>query len=107
MPRFSKSYTLYDWEKLLKAVQENEAELAGIEPFRSALARAYAQAMTFRDVRDSLVAAAADAAQRLNEAVATGYDAALSLRSFIRSVYGPQAEKLIEYGIRPRGSLKS
>lgn len=100
MPKISKRSTLRDWERLLQAVQDNQSDLAGVEPFRAALAKAHAQATVFRDVRDSLVTAASDATKRLNEAITTGRDAAFCLRSFIKSVHGPRSAKLLKYGIR-------
>ena len=50
------------WAKLLKVVQENEAGLAGIGPFRQALEKAQQEALTHRRVRSAMRASAASTA---------------------------------------------
>ncbi len=94
---------LAEWDTLLRAVQETESDLGGIAPFRDALLDAQNQALTFKSLRESLDSSAGDASERLREAVAVGEDAAVALRGFIRSVLEVRNEKLLRYGIQPRG----
>ena len=89
------------WAKLLKVVQENEAGLAGIGPFRQALEKAHQEALTHRRVRSAMRASAQAATKRLHVSLAEGKDAAISLRSVVRGVLGPRSEKLRLYGIAP------
>jgi hypothetical protein len=102
MPRSNQNQTLCDWESLLRAVRQNEVELAGVTPYREALEHAYRQARSSRAMRDSMAASAADENQRLNQALAAGRDAAICLRSFLKSLFGPRSEKLLRYGIKPQ-----
>jgi len=95
--------TFREWESLLTTVRQHQDELAGVTPFRDALATAHLAAVTSRNVRDSLAASAMEETRRLNEAVAAGCDAASRLRHYIKSVLGVRSEKLSRHGIKARG----
>ncbi|PYQ65441.1 MAG: hypothetical protein DMF53_05530 [Acidobacteria bacterium] len=95
-----------EWDTLLQAVKETEGDLAGVVPFREALANARARAHMFKGLQDSLEASAGEATDRLRETVAVGEDAVVALRSFIRGVLGMRNEKLLRYGIKPRGKRR-
>lgn len=97
---------LEEWDLLLQSVRETEGDLAGVAPFREALARSKAQVRTFRSLRDTLKVSTGDASHRLRSALGTGEDAAVSLRSFIRGALGPRSEKLHRYGMKPLGGRR-
>lgn len=98
----SQADRLHDCERLLKAVLDDEAELAGVAPFRAALERSHARAVNARERRDALMAATQAATREVNEAFAACSEAAIVLRHFLRGVLGPRNEKLTRYGIKPR-----
>jgi hypothetical protein len=97
----SRNDQVQDWSELLKTAQENGAELDGAEPLIAALDVSQTQAVSLRSRRDALVASAREATRQVNEAFATGRDAAIVLRSYIRAVLGPRSEKLLRYRIKP------
>ena len=91
------------WEMLLEAVRETEHDLAGVAPFRDALADAHTRALVLKITRDTQEASAREARRSYREAWTTGKDAAVALRGFIQSVLGLRNEKLVCYGLQPRG----
>lgn len=91
------------WDALLEAVRETEHDLAGVAPFRDALADAYTRALLLKITRDTQEASAREARRGYREALATGKDAAVALRGFIQSVLGLRNDKLVCYGLQPRG----
>lgn len=101
MPRPSSQEDQFsDWESLLKSVRKYQDEIAGVAPFQDALATAHLTAVTSRNVRDSLAAAATEETRRLNEALITGRDAASRLRHYIKGVLGVRSDKLGRHGIK-------
>lgn len=91
------------WQTLLEAVRDTEQDLAGVAPFRDTLADAHTRALLLKTTRDTQEAAAWEARQSYRQALHTGQDAAVALRNFIQSVLGMRNEKLLCYGIQPRG----
>ena|SRR5947208_11290767 len=92
------------WETLLEAVRETEHDLAGVAPFRDTLADAHTRALLLKTTRDTQVASVREARQSYREALHAGKDAAVALRNFLQSVLGMRNEKLLCYGIQPRGN---
>jgi hypothetical protein len=91
------------WEALLEAVRETEHDLAGVAPFRDTLADAHTRALLLKITRDTQEVSARDARRSYREALTAGKDAAVALRGFIQSVLGLRNEKLVCYGLQPRG----
>jgi hypothetical protein len=91
------------WETLLEAVRETEQDLAGVAPFRDTLADAHTRALLLKTTRDTQEAVAREVRQSYRQALHAGQDAAVALRNFIQSVLGMRHEKLLCYGIQPRG----
>jgi hypothetical protein len=108
MPKKSQDVLFQEWEKMIEAARADEAELAGIAPFRAALEHSHSQAVACRCLRDTLNASAEDATRRLQEHLMEGRDTASRLRSFVKSMFGRRSEKLGRYGIgiRPRRRLR-
>lgn len=95
-----------EWDALLQTVKETEGELKGVVPFRHALSEALERARAVKSVKDNLRTSGADADARLKELLGVGEDAAVALRNFIRGVLGMRNEKLLRYGIQPRGRYR-
>jgi hypothetical protein len=102
MPKATKNAIRNQWAPLLRAVRLTEADLAGVGPFRRALVRAYTEVLIDQRALDRIRASLKEATRRRDKSFAAGYDAAISLRNFIKSVLGPRTEKLHLYGITPR-----
>jgi hypothetical protein len=95
--------SLENWEDLLQAVQETEDELTGVAPFRDALIGAHTRAAALKSLRDTLQTSTSDARRQTREAMVEGKDAAVALRGFIQSLLGTRNEKLLTYGLQPKG----
>jgi hypothetical protein len=91
------------WETLLEAVKETESDLPGVARFRDTLTAANTRALALKAVRTTLEASAREVRQRHREALVAGEDAAVALRSFVRSTLGHRNEKLLAYGMLPLG----
>jgi hypothetical protein len=91
------------WEALLDAVRETEHDLVGVAPFRDTLADAHTRALLLKDARETQKVAAREASRSHREAMTAGRDAAVALRGYVQSVLGMRNEKLLRYGIQPRG----
>ena len=104
MPKAPKSDVVKKWAPLLRAVRLNERKLGGVAPFREALERAYSESLFNQRAVDRILASLKQALRRRNKSLATGYDAAISLRNFIKSVLGTRSAELLQYGMKPRRS---
>lgn len=102
MPKNSYETQIRDWERLLEAVQEGEAGLAGAASLSAALQSACAKAVRIRKHRDELHAASQEETRALHRALEECREAGISLRSYIKSVLGSRAEALVRYGVTPR-----
>jgi hypothetical protein len=101
MPRHTQEGQFQDWESLVKEVQKTP-ELAGAAPFVKALAKVHLEAVCYRALRDELYAASQRATRRLNESCGAGKEAAIALRSFVKSKLGYRNEELVRFGIAPQ-----
>jgi len=90
------------WERLIEAAREDEAEVAGLAPFRAALEHAHSEAVGNRCLRDAFNVSKQETTRKLQRDLAGGRDAASLLRSFVKSMFGRKSEKLRRYGIRVR-----
>lgn len=95
--------TLFEqWGLLMRAVRKFQAELGGAAPFRDAFEQAYSRACFNRRRRDIARAAARQTTRELQESMDAAFDAAVSLRNFIKGVLGFRSAKLREFGMTPR-----
>jgi len=102
MPKATKNAMIEKWALLLRAVRLNAARLPGVEPYRDALERAYTEALFNQRAVDGIRESLRQTVRLRNESHAEGYDAAISLRHFIKSVLGPRTEALRLFGMEPR-----
>jgi hypothetical protein len=89
------------WAPLLRAVRLYDGRLPGVKPFREALERAYTQALFNQRAVDGIRDSLRRTMRLRNESLDEGYDAAISLRNFIRGVLGPRAAELRLFGMKP------
>lgn len=102
MSKNSQDALFQEWEGMIEAAREDEAELAGIAPFRAALEYSHSQAVACKYLRETLCASTQDATRRLREHLTEGRDIASRLRSYVKGLYGRRSEKLRRYGIKLR-----
>jgi len=103
MRKESQDFLLQQFERLIKAVRQHEADLPGIKPFRDAMERAYTQAIFNRRRKEVARAAAKEATRQCHESLCEAFDAAVALRGFIKSVVGFRSKALFQFGMKPRG----
>jgi hypothetical protein len=101
MPRSSQDGYLINWDTTAQMVRKNKASLPGVEPHLAALEKAHDEVVTSLRQRDALLEATQAMTRQLQVALAEGCDAAVRLRSFIKSVLGIHSEQLVAYGIKP------
>lgn len=90
------------WGRMVRTARKDEADRPGIAPFRTALETSHNEAVSCRQLRDTLIAQAREAHRRLRQAVAEGREAESRMRYYVKGVYGPRSEKLGRYGIKIR-----
>ncbi len=90
------------WGRMVRTARKDEAERPGIAPFRTALETSHNEAVSYRQLRDALVAQTREANRWLRQALAEGEEAESRMRHFVKGVYGPRSEKLVRYGIKIR-----
>jgi hypothetical protein len=97
----SQDNQIQDWRDLLRAAQESECEMRGVEPFVEALEESSDEAMSLRCRRDALLVSAEELTAEMNAAFAMTHDAAMALRSYVKGVLGLRSERLVRFGIKP------
>ena len=110
MSKNSKDAWFEDWAATVRNVRKHKRSLAGVDPFLGTLEKAYQGAVANRSQCDALRAASQEATQELQVSLAECRDAAIRLRSFIKSKLGIHSAQLVAYGIKPirkRGRRKA
>jgi hypothetical protein len=109
MTRNSQDALFESWATMVRNVRKNKGGLAGVEPFLGALEKAYHGAVANRSQSEGLRAASQEATQQLQASLTEARDAAIRLRSFIKSKLGIHSAQLVAFGIKPirkRGSRR-
>lgn len=103
MPKESLAVTVGQWEQILDASEANEADLAFLEPYREELRELRQRALELSVRQAALAAERQQVTRDLDAVKERGREIATRLRLGIRTQYG-EAEKLVEFGLRPRHS---
>lgn len=98
----SQDAKLDEWGRMVRTARKDEAEVAGIARFRTALEANRNDAVACKRLRDSLLAQTREVTGRLRHALAEGEVTASRMRSYVKGVFGPRSEKLCRYGIKVR-----
>src|SRR5690349_5775923 len=101
MRETTRSGKLGEWQRLLTALQVNQADLAFLDNQRTQLETLVGQTEDLFQSQASLAASKQDASQQLEALVAECGRLATVLRFSLKQYYGPTAEKLVEFGIQP------
>lgn len=101
--RNSKSFAdfITDWERLLDAVENNEANLPDLGPQRVSLDDILQESKRVGTRQEASRSQSAADAKRRRELIFEGRAAASRLRSAIKGHLGGHNEKLVEFGARP------
>jgi hypothetical protein len=90
-----------DWERLLTAVTNNEANLPDLGLQKVSLEDILQEAKTVSTRQDASRSQLAIDSKRRREIVFEGRAAASRLRAALKGVLGGHNEKLVEFGLRP------
>lgn len=101
MSQSTRSGKLGEWQRLLAALQVNQAELPHLETQRTQLITLVDQAEDLFQSQAALSASKQEASEQLADLVSECQRLATVLRFSLKQFYGPRAQKLVEFGIQP------
>ena len=101
MRESTRSGTLGEWQRLLAALEMNQADLPFLETQRTQLGTMVGQAEDLFQSQASLSASKQTASQQLAALVTECQRLETVLRLSLKQFYGPRSEKLVEFGIQP------
>jgi len=103
MPRREtrKAAILGDLLNLSVTMEANKEELSDLEPFRLKLTGIVAQTLEVGKEQAALQASKQESSKKLRRLLIEGMSVANVLRKGVRSHYGPQEEKVAEFGVQP------
>jgi hypothetical protein len=90
-----------DWQGLLAKVEANSGELPQLEPFRVKLGGILTQVLSISRQQDAMRASKQEASKQLRKLITEGNRVAALMRVGIKEHYGPQEEKVAEFGLQP------
>jgi hypothetical protein len=96
-----------DWERLLTAVNNNEASLPDLGPQKISLEDILQEAKDLGARQDASRSQLATDSKRRREVIFLGRAAASRLRSALKGYFGGHNEKLVEFGARPLRQRRS
>ena len=101
MPRRSYAEFATDWERLLEAIDANEADLTFLVDLRSQLATALEGLKASIGQQGDVLTQYRQATRNVESSLGQGKDLSLRLRNGLRMKYGTRAEKLLQFGLQP------
>lgn len=100
-PRNRHAEIVAEWHQATTATAANAAELAHLEHLRILLEGLSDEFRSLTTQHDVLAASRQDISRRREELLVEGNRIAAFLRAGARQHYGPDSEKLVEFGIQP------
>lgn len=107
MARTSLADVIKQWKQLLATVAANKADLPALEEYRVQLETEVTGAEEESVRQATLQAEVQQSTRNLEGFRKRGQEAAVRIRSGIRSKYGLRSEKLTEFGMRPQRRRKA
>ncbi|MFL6194221.1 MAG: hypothetical protein ACJ75H_08625 [Thermoanaerobaculia bacterium] len=107
MARTSLADVIKEWKQLLATVAANKADLPTLEEYRVQLETELAGAEEESIRQATLQAGVQQTTRNLEGFLTRGREAAVRMRSGIRSKYGLKSEKLTEFGMKPQRKRKA
>jgi hypothetical protein len=102
-----KAGVLGDLQRLAVTVEANKEELPLLEPFRLKLGDIITRSMDAGKQQAALTASKQEASKQLRLLLTDGMRVADVIRTVVRDHFGPQEEKIVEFGVQPfRGRKK-
>lgn len=101
MARDTHGNTVQGWKRLIDSLADKEA-VPELKEYRENLLAMYREALDLAAKRDAHRAAKQEASRALRETLERGRRLNTVMRLWIKKEYGPDSERLVEFGIRPR-----
>jgi hypothetical protein len=89
------------WQRLTTSLAANAADLPHLEAHRARLAELLTRVHSLGNQQAVLTASKQEVTKELQAALTEARTVAAFLRSGLREKYGKEAEKLVEFGLRP------
>jgi hypothetical protein len=101
MARDTHGNTVQGWKRLIDSLADKET-VPQLKEYREHLKAMYQEALELAARRDAHRAAKQEASRALQETLERGRRLKTVMRLWIKREYGPDSERLVEFGIRPR-----
>jgi hypothetical protein len=101
MPKSSIANSIVAWEKAVANARANAMDVPGMESYLTPLEQILAQAKDLTARLDMRQAVKQQETKDRNELVQAGDVQVSRIRSAIKAFYGPNSERVIEFGARP------
>jgi hypothetical protein len=101
MRETTRSGKLGSWQRLMAALEMNQADLPFLETQRTQFGAMVGQAEDFFQSQAALSASKQEASQQLAALVTECQRLETVLLLSLKQFYGPRSEKLVEFGIQP------
>ena len=105
MARETHGITVQGWKRIIDSLADKDME-PNLEEYRETLLALYQEAIDLAAKRDAHRAAKQEASRALKETLERGRRIKTVMRLYIKKQYGPDSERLVEFGIRPRRILR-
>ena len=105
MARDAFGSTIQEWRRIIDGLADKETAPA-LQEYRETLQAMYQEAIELAAQRDAHRAAKQEASRALRETLERGRRLKTVMRLWIKEHYGPDSERLVEFGIRPRRLLR-
>ncbi len=102
MPNTSFADYVVQWEKLLKSLEANQADLPFLADLRSQLVRVVDGLKAATVQQDMFRSQSQQTSRDMEGFLDLGRDLATRLRNGVRTQYGVRGEKLLEFDMKPR-----
>lgn len=106
MPKVSLADTFDDWESLLRAAAPH-GDKKGLQVYLDELEELHRRLREIEARRAELQALRQQATQELEEVRDAGKLAAMRIRTYLKGIFGPRSESLVQFRIRPRRAGRS
>lgn len=101
MARDAHGKTVQGWKRIIDGLADKEIG-PPLDEYRETLMAMYQEALDLAVKRDAHRAAKQEASRALKETLERGRRLKTAMRFHIKQQFGPDSERLVEFGIRPR-----
>jgi hypothetical protein len=105
MARETHGITVQGWKRLIDSLADKDMHPT-LKEYRETLLAMYQEALELAVKRDAHRAAKQEASRALEDTLERGRRLNSTIRVWLKKQYGPDSERLVEFGIRPRRLIR-